>query len=174
MMHGMINITPRTKVGELLDAYPQLEQVLLGLSPVFAKLKNPVLRKTVARVATLQQAAVVGGMPVEELVNRLRLEAGQDDITGTDHEAGYLLLSAPGWFAESDVTDCFDATRIINQGESPMNEVLSRAKNLEPQKILELRTPFVPAPVLDMLVSKGYQVWSRSDGSVVSSFIRKN
>ncbi|MCP4310925.1 MAG: DUF1858 domain-containing protein, partial [Bacteroidetes bacterium] len=34
-------ITPKTRVGELLDAYPELEQVLMGLSPAFKKLKNP-------------------------------------------------------------------------------------------------------------------------------------
>ena len=55
-------ISPKTKVGELLDAYPQMEGVLLDLSPAFAKLKNPILRKTVARIATLQRAAVVGGL----------------------------------------------------------------------------------------------------------------
>ena len=31
------------------------------MSPAFEKLKNPILRKTVARVATLAQVAVVGG-----------------------------------------------------------------------------------------------------------------
>ena len=45
-------ITPKTKVGELLDAYPELEPVLMGLAPAFNKLKNPVLRKTIGKVAT--------------------------------------------------------------------------------------------------------------------------
>jgi hypothetical protein len=174
MMPHTLNITPRTKVGELLDAYPQLEKVLLDISPVFAKLKNPVLRKTVARVATLQQAAIVGGMPVEELVNRLRAEAGQDDVSGSDNVPGYVSQPVPEWFSEADVVDRFDATRMINSGESPMNEVLSRAKNLGQSKILELRTPFIPAPILEMLMGKGYQVWSQQDKRGVSSFIRKN
>ena len=59
-------ISPKTKVGELLDAYPQLESVLFDLSPAFAKLKNPILRKTVARIATLQQAAAVGGLKTDD------------------------------------------------------------------------------------------------------------
>ena len=44
-------ISPKTKVGELLDAYPELESVLMEMSPAFEKLKNPILRRTVARVA---------------------------------------------------------------------------------------------------------------------------
>lgn len=173
MMTSGLNITPRTKVGELLDAFPGLEQVLLDISPVFAKLKNPVLRKTVARVATLQQAAIVGGMPVEELVNRLRSAAGQDDVSGFDNVPVYVSSPIPEWYAETDITDLFDASRMINSGESPMNEVLERAKNLEPSRILELRTPFIPAPILELLVGKGYLVWSRQDDNGVSSFIKK-
>ena len=63
-----------------MDAFPHLEDILMELSPAFAKLKNPILRKTVARVASLQQAAVVGGLMVDELVNRLRKEVGQEEF----------------------------------------------------------------------------------------------
>lgn len=42
-------ITPETRVGELLDAYPQLEEALIRMAPAFAKPKNPLLRRTVAR-----------------------------------------------------------------------------------------------------------------------------
>jgi len=45
----VLNINPRTKVGELLDACPRLEEVLIAQAPVFEKLRNPVLRRTAAR-----------------------------------------------------------------------------------------------------------------------------
>ena len=77
MTVSKIIISPKTKVGELLDHFPNLESVLMEMSPAFEKLKNPILRKTVARVATLQQVAVVGGLNVNEIVNRLRKEVGQ-------------------------------------------------------------------------------------------------
>jgi len=54
-MNEPLTITPETKLGELLERYPQLEQTLLDHSPAFAKLKNPLLRRTVAKVATLQR-----------------------------------------------------------------------------------------------------------------------
>ena len=38
-----IIISPKTKVGELLEAYPALESVLMSMSPAFEKLRNPVL-----------------------------------------------------------------------------------------------------------------------------------
>jgi hypothetical protein len=75
-------ITPKTKVLELIETYPELEDVLIEYAPAFKNLKNPVLRRTVAKIATLQQAAAIGGVKTEELINRLRKEVGQDLITG--------------------------------------------------------------------------------------------
>jgi len=146
MVAGNLIISPKTKVGELLDAYPQLEGILIDLSPAFAKLKNPILRKTVARIATLQQAAAVGGLKTDELVNRLRREAGQNELTGAADGDLYLLTAAPGWFDTSKITQHFDATPIINSGASPLQEILSKAKNIQPGEFLEVATPFVPAP----------------------------
>ena len=53
-------ITSTTKVADLLKSYPELEDVLIAMAPPFKKLKNPVLRRSVAKLATLQQAAAVG------------------------------------------------------------------------------------------------------------------
>lgn len=50
----MIEITPSTTVYAILDSYPELEEVLIGMAPAFKKLKNPILRNTVAKVATLK------------------------------------------------------------------------------------------------------------------------
>jgi hypothetical protein len=164
-------ISPKTKVGELLDAYPHLESVLLDLSPAFAKLKNPILRKTVARIATLQQAAVVGGLNTDELVNRLRREAGQNELTGETDGDTYLLSSPPDWFDTSKITIRFDASPVINSGGSPLQEILSKAKNLQSGEMLEVTTPFVPAPVIDMLKDKGFRVFSiQKENRVINYF----
>ena len=53
-MSEKLIITPKTKVAELLDAYPQLEDILIEIAPQFKKLQNPVLQKTIARVTSLQ------------------------------------------------------------------------------------------------------------------------
>ncbi|MFH1755446.1 MAG: DUF1858 domain-containing protein, partial [Candidatus Latescibacterota bacterium] len=55
------SITPDMKVSALLEAYPELEDVLIGIAPAFKKLRNPVLRRTVAKLTSLRQAAQVGG-----------------------------------------------------------------------------------------------------------------
>jgi hypothetical protein len=173
MNHSNLIITPQTKVGELLDAYPQLESVLFELSPAFAKLKNPILRKTVARIATLQQAAVVGGLKVEEIVNRLRKEVGQGTISET-MDSDIPLQGAPEWFDPSKIILQYDATPVINAGESPMAEILSKTADLKKDQIFELKAPFIPAPIIDKLQQRGFESYSVQKGeSVLNYFYKK-
>jgi len=148
-------ITPKTRVGELLDAYPDLEPVLLELSPTFKKLKNPVLRKTVAKVATLQQAAAIGGIPVTEIVNTLRAELGQQLFEGED-SANNINFEKPDWFDPDKVTVSFDASPLIDAGQNPMHEVFLRLEETGPNEIFKLTTPFVPAPIIELISKKGY------------------
>lgn len=75
-----MEITAHTKVYDLLQAFPQLETVLIDLSPNFNRLKNPILRNSLARVATLEQAATVAGVPLLSLLNRLRSEVDQSPL----------------------------------------------------------------------------------------------
>lgn len=173
MSAGKIIISPKTKVGQLLDAYPHLESVLMGLSPAFEKLKNPVLRKTVARVATLQQIAVVGGLAVDSIVSRLRQEAEQDSDEEVFSGSEYITADAPEWFDKKKITAMLDAKPVINSGGSPMQEIIQRTGLLKPGEIFELETPFVPAPIIDMLKSKGFRTWSIQKGEVVTSYISR-
>ncbi|MCE5272971.1 DUF1858 domain-containing protein [bacterium] len=82
-MRRNIPITPQTKVAELLDAYPGLEAKLLSAVPAFEKLNNPVLRKTIARMATLENAANMAGLPVDKLIAALRKHVGQTETPET-------------------------------------------------------------------------------------------
>jgi hypothetical protein len=168
-----ITISPKTKVGELLDAYPELESVMMDMSPAFEKLKNPILRKTVARVATLQQIAVVGKLKVEDIVNRLRKETGQSGEISGEPESDYFTFTEPEWFDKNKIAITSDATPIINSGGSPMNEILQKAGLLKPAEILELKTPFVPAPILDILKTRGFRIFCVHAGESVTSYISR-
>lgn len=71
---GRLEITPSTKVHDLLDEYPFLLDFLTTYRPELAKLKNPVVRNTLGRVATLEVAAREARVPAEQLVSDLRAE----------------------------------------------------------------------------------------------------
>ena len=51
MNDNRLEITSQTKVAVLLEHFPELEETLIAMAPPFKKLRNPVLRRSVAKVA---------------------------------------------------------------------------------------------------------------------------
>lgn len=162
-------ITPKTKVFALLEAFPELEAELIGYVPAFEKLRNPVLRNTVARVASLQQAAAVGGVPVADLVNRLRKAVGQESLTGMT-ESLYNTVQ-PLWFDESLPTTTLDAQSQLDRGEQPIDTALAALADLKPGHLYRVIAPFLPAPMIDKATSLGLSHWViETPGKVVVWF----
>ena len=162
-MSGMI-LSPKTKVAELLEAYPQLEEALVHLVPAFEKLKNPVLRRTVARITTLQQAAAIGGVKVEELINHLRRAVGQDSLV--DEGATAYCTDRPTWFADAHVVAGLDARPMLAAGEQPVNQVIADLNALGQGDIYRLVAPFMPAPLVDKATSLGVSHWITQEGDL--------
>ncbi len=156
-MKNELIITPKTRVMQVIEAYPQLEEVLIGYIPAFEKLKNPVLRRTVAKIATLQQAAAIGNVTVEDLVNRLRKEIGQDLYNQGGENSFHT--QKPAWFDSSLITATLDARPMLAAGEHPVNQVIADLKVLETGKIYQLTAPFLPAPLIDKASSLNFKYW---------------
>jgi hypothetical protein len=152
-------ITPKTKIYDLLEAYPELEDLLISMAPEFVKLKNPLLRKTIAKVANISQAAAIGGLNVEQMVNQFREKVGLESIEQIDDSGTKYNTSQPGWFEAGKVVKVIDIREILNRGEQPVHEVLSSVKALGENEILETVAPFIPAPLLDKSLSLGYRHW---------------
>ncbi len=174
-------ITFQTKIYELLEDYPQLEDLLVEISPAFAKLKNPVLRRTIARVTTIQQAAAIAGIEAGEVVSRLRKAAGISDVVGAsgelsgeDDNSEKYGGGQPDWFSPDKITVRYDAVKTLEAGDVPMAEILKLSNSLQNGEIFEFTSPFMPTPVLDMLVSKGFKVWSIREGNVCFNRIIKS
>jgi len=167
-------ILPSTKVGALLDRYPELEDILIGLAPPFKKLRNPLLRKGVARVASLKHAAAVGGLPVKDLVNKLRAAVGQE-IIASDDAGGSIsdVSSQPEWFAAAKIVTSIDE-RTADPNVMPIVAVLQQAVHLQAGEMLELVTTFFPAPGIEIMKKKGLRVWSIQQGpGLVRTYVSK-
>lgn len=173
MRKNKVNIVPATKVSDLLRDYPELEETLMHYSAAFAALKNPVLRRTVARVTSLQQAAKVGNVDVVEMVNALRSAAGLGSLE--DGDGAEAALSVPVVTqAPEVVTFVLDVRPIIDEGGHPKDEVYARADELQLGECMELLAPFPPIPLLEGLNKRGFKtsMLEASDG-VVRSFVMR-
>lgn len=142
------------RVGELLAIYPELEETLIASAAVFIKLRNPVLRKTVARIATLKQAAVVGNIPENELINKLRIKAGQIPINKNTNDT-IMIQNKPEWLINANITETLDAREMLARGEHPLTAVLAKMNNLADGSIFLLITPFKPMPLIEKVIATG-------------------
>jgi len=154
-------INPSTKVGDLLDAYPGMDEVLIGIAPAFAKLRNPVLRKTVAKVATLEQAARIGGVTVKGLVDRVREAAGQNGPEIPEDRPLQSGEPAPCWHDASKVGMRVDVDTMLEKGIHPLGLVQDAAGKLERGAMIRIESGFRPEPLIEMMKGRGFAVWSR-------------
>ncbi len=173
MKKNSLDITPDTKVAELLKTYPELEEKLQQFSSAFAALKNPVLRRTVAKVTSLQQAAKVGGVSIIEMVNSLRKEVGLSDLQhsdsdyDTDVSESLEMPSAP-------ILYTLDVRPIIDAGNQPRDVVLEYAQKLNEGECMELISPFPPIPLIEALRKRGFKttVHPAKDG-IVKTYVER-
>lgn len=164
----MLRITPDVRVAALLDAYPELEAVLLAQAPAFRALRNPVLRRTVARVATLEQAAGIGHLPVRSLIRALRSAVGQpvDDMSdGGDaaadgphghacaHDRTRPDTTLPPVSAETTV---LDADALLESGVVPLGPIVDAATALDATGELRVLVAFRPVPIVERLERLGF------------------
>jgi hypothetical protein len=69
-----MDLNPKVKVNDLLSHYPFLKDFLIKINPEFKMLDNVFMRKTVGRIASIQKAAMIGGMDVKVLLDGLAAE----------------------------------------------------------------------------------------------------
>ena len=174
MSQNEIEINPSVTVHALLEAYPELEEVLIDIAPPFKKLKNPFLRRTVAKVATIKHIASVGGVPLDGLITKLREAVGQPESTNSYEDQDYFG-EQPDWFSPDKVALSLDEDKVEDKDKMTLVIILKEAKNVKKGQIIELVTSFLPAPGIDILKSKGYSVWTRKEsGDLIRSYFLKN
>ncbi|MEW6005980.1 MAG: DUF1858 domain-containing protein [Stygiobacter sp.] len=171
-MINKLDITPQTLIGDLLENYPELENKLIEIAPVFSKLKNPILRRTIAKVTTLKQASVIGGVSVAELINKLRKEVNQNEINIESESK--MNIEKPSWIKKENIKFEYDATLDLENGIHPAGKVTKEILQLNDDDIYLLITPFIPAPLIKIVEEKGFTVFTekQSDTSIYN-YIKK-
>ena len=166
-------ITPQTRVGEFLDNYPELEELLISSSPTFEKLRNPVLRRTIGRVATFQQIAVVGNIQLETIINSLRNTAGQNQTNET-MSTNNNLHEKPEWFDTSSISETLDARELLQAGQHPLAEVIKKTSGLQADQVFELITPFAPMPLIEKVIANGLSAYIQTiSASEIHTYFHK-
>ncbi len=174
MSKSNIEISPSTKVYDLLNTYPELEETLIGIAPPFKKLRNPILRKSIAKIATLKNISSVGNIPLNELINKIKKAVGQK-VTDEQYEDEEYFKTRPDWFSIDKISVSINEEKSKNKDQMTIVAILKEVRNLKKGEIIELITTFLPAPGIDIMKSKGYSVWTvKEEDNLIKSYFLKS
>lgn len=154
------------KVSEVLRRYPDLVDTFVAISPAFRPLRNPIGRRTQARLVTVAQAASIGGVEPTALVRALNVAAGLTP-PGPDATAPTETTdpdTAPPWVAQATVAGEFDARPVLNRGEEPFQAIMQAARAVPAGQALVVHAPFEPLPLYDVFARRGFAAWGKQVG----------
>ncbi|HXK02714.1 MAG TPA: DUF1858 domain-containing protein [Verrucomicrobiae bacterium] len=157
-------INPETTVGALLEAYPEAESTLVDLAPAFARLRNPVVRRTVAKVATLEQAAKIGGVSLRTMIRKLRQATGNAGPDLAILETMEAKDDDSAWLAQGRVVEEIDAESMLERGVHPIGKIREAVAALAPGEVVVLRSGFRPEPLIETMRRAGAAVHSSVQG----------
>jgi hypothetical protein len=158
-----MDITSKSKLFDVLEAYPYLEAQIVNIAPPFQNLKNPVLRRTVGKLATLETVAQIGGMDATRLVNTLRRAVGQDEL-GTEAPDSFTIEipklgeDSPLWIS-GEPQFVVNGVELLRRGEVPLGKVNELLSQLDAERYILLVTDFEPAPILEAMQKQNRRVF---------------
>ena len=157
----MKEITLDTKIADLLNDYDGMKDILIKINPKFKKLNNPILRRTLAKLAGVRQAAVVGGMEPMDLLNQLRVAVGQTPVeTDETIKENNLNEQAPEWINQ-EPKDSINANELLDREDNPLAKAFNILRKFNDGDILAIESDFKPEPLIEEFEKKGHQVYSK-------------
>jgi uncharacterized protein (DUF2249 family) len=151
------------KISDVLKRYPELLETIVGLSPAFSRLHNPVLRRVQTRLVTVEQAAQIAGIDVDTMTSRLNQAAGIDATAAGHTRVPTLqpLQAEPEWVKTAPVAVDLDVRPLHERGEEPFGAIMEAVRKVEPGHMLRLRNSFEPVPLYDVLRMRGFEHLTR-------------
>jgi hypothetical protein len=160
----MKQLTLDTKKADLLNDYEGMKDILISINPKFKKLNNPVLRRTLAKLAGVKQAAIVGGMEPMDLLNQLRVAVGQEPLSSSDEQTQPQIKEAPEWI-KNEPLEVLDANELLDSEENPLAKANLILVQGNVGDIVALKSDFMPQPLIDEFEKKGYEVYCQENSS---------
>ncbi len=173
-----LHITADTTVAAAIARDPGLVDRLAAFRPAFAKLKNPVLRKTMAKLITFGDAARVAGVTLDDLLAVANCATSVGTAAMPENTTSPAQEPRPGWADDIDLDGCarLDVRTMIDAGQDPLATIMPLAATVADGAALVIDAPFDPAPLRRVLGRKGFssygeslndehwRIWFRRDG----------
>ena len=160
-------IGPTDRVIDVLARDERLVDVFVRHASQFEKLRSPAVRRVMARLVTVEQAARMAGVAAESLVRDLNVALfGSDAARAASTppcrpESSGMPRSATRPSGLSVVE--LDVRDDLRQGREPFSRIQAAVSALEMDQALRLRTTFEPVPLFAVLAKRGFSHESRQE-----------
>ena len=153
-------ISAADRVSDVLARDERLVEVFVRHAPHFAKLRNRAMRRVMARLVTVEQAARTAGIASEQLVNDLNQALG---FAAPQAESSTATPAATRSEAEptrrhpisAPVVE-LDVREDLRSGREPFSRIMSAVGSLGDGAVLRLRATFEPVPLFTVLGKRGF------------------
>ncbi|MCP3931713.1 MAG: DUF2249 domain-containing protein [Bacteroidetes bacterium] len=173
-----MKIDKNTKIATLINENSEAIEAIASINKHFRKLKNPILRKVLAKRVTIEDAAKIGNVSVSAFMEKLQ---------SIGFEIEESKSKEPQTIDQSDKKDVmqnnkFDLTNVltldvrpdIQGGVDPFKRIMKTIKTIPEGQVLKIVNTFEPIPLINLLKSKGFQSYvERPEAGIVHAFFKK-
>ena len=169
---GAVAATDR--VSDVLARDEGLVEVFVRRSPHFTKLRNRTMRRIMARLVTVEDAARIAGVDASALVGELNAALGfavapTDVVPATSGESAPWSGGAmetgglPVHPSRANVVEV-DVREDLRAGREPFSKIMAAVREVGTGDVLRLRATFEPVPLYTVLGKRGFLHEAREEG----------
>ncbi|HET6579340.1 MAG TPA: DUF2249 domain-containing protein, partial [Gemmatimonadales bacterium] len=169
---GVRPVAPGDRVSDVLARDEALVEVFVRQSVHFTKLRNRAMRKVMARLVTVEDAARIAGADAAALVGELNAALGIAAEPGAaigGGEARTIRSEAPpasgaaGRPAGARILEV-DVREDLRAGREPFSKILAAVREIGAGEVLWLRATFEPVPLYTVLAKRGFLHEAQAEG----------
>jgi uncharacterized protein (DUF2249 family) len=158
-----------TKISELLQAYPNMIEVLARYNKHFELLRRPTLRKLMTPLVTIEKAARTAQVDADEMLAEIYRAIGipfPGGSPGSSPAPQSGVASMPDRLRglAEDRRVILDVRESVRAGEEPYHRIMKTIAGLRDDQVLQLCNIFEPVPLYDVLAARGFAHWIERRG----------
>ena len=161
-------VAPSDRVSDVLARDESLVDVFVRAAPHFSKLKNRAMRRVMARLITVEQAARTAGIPAEALLRDLNAALGIADarpaVSTGSSDKPVADAASPERPTDAPVRE-IDVREDLRSGNEPFSKIMAAVAALGESEVLRLRSTFEPVPLFTVLGKRGFVHESEEHGA---------
>ncbi len=164
-----MKINKHSKISDIINCNAEAIHAIARVNQNFRKLKNPILRRLLARHITIEDAAKIGNTNANTLLQTLEQIGFDVEYEQNNTE---IDLNEKNIKMNNKTVIEFDARPMLAGGTDPFNAIAEKTKVLKPEEALLVINTFEPIPLINKYEANGWKtkVERPEDGSIRTYF----